>query len=205
MALLSAEGLRVFRGERCLFRDIGFALEAGQLLLVAGANGSGKTSLLRAIAGLLELDGGEITWRGERTESASQRFRGELGWLAHRLGLKSDLTVAENLDFDAGLRGMTAGGPDRQQILARLGLSGLQKLPLRALSAGQQRRVALSRLVASGASLWLVDEPFTHLDSSGQALVTEILGEHLGRGGIAVVATHHPIDVPVVTHRLQLQ
>ena len=204
-ALLSASGLRVYRGDRCLFSDVGFALPAGQMLVVAGANGSGKTSLLRTIAGLLEPDAGELLWRGRSTRSEAQRFRGELGWLAHRLGLKSDLTVAENLQFDAGLRGVPAPGNRQEGMSARLGLAGLESRPVRALSAGQQRRVALARLIASGSTLWLMDEPFTHLDSAGQDLVTDVLAEHLGGGGVAVVATHHPIELPVTTHRLQLQ
>lgn len=201
--LLSAKRLRVFRGERCLFEDVGFALKAGQMLLIAGANGSGKTSLLRTIAGLLEPESGEVSWRGQNTKVDGQRFRGELGWLAHRLGLKFDMTVLENLNFDTGLRGTPQANRDR--ILSRMDLSGLQHLPLRALSAGQQRRVALTRLVTSAATLWLMDEPFTHLDADGQSLVTELLGEHLAAGGIAAVATHHPIELPVVMHRLQLQ
>lgn len=204
-ALLSAEKLRVYRGDRCLFSDVEFALDAGQILLIAGANGSGKTSLLRAIAGLLDPEAGDIRWRGQSTRADSQGFRAELGWLAHRLGLKSDLTVEENLHFDAGLRGQRLGLVDYGQILSRLGLSGLATRPVGTLSAGQQRRVALSRLVASGSTLWLMDEPFTHLDSSGQSQVAEVLGEHLAGGGAAVVATHHPIELPVVTHRLQLQ
>ncbi|MEQ9561854.1 MAG: cytochrome c biogenesis heme-transporting ATPase CcmA [Woeseiaceae bacterium] len=202
-ALLSAHGLRVYRGERCLFDDVGFALEPGELLLIVGANGSGKTSLLRAIAGLLLPDNGEIRWRGQLTGSSNQQFRAELGWLAHRLGLKYDLSVAENLDFDAGLRG--ADRSSRRQILDKLNIANLQGLPLRSLSAGQQRRVALSRLLESAATLWLMDEPFTHLDSTGQALVTGMVGEHLASGGVAAIATHHPIELPVVTHRLELQ
>lgn len=201
-ALLSAQQLSVFRGERCLFEDIGFALEPGELLLIVGANGSGKTSLLRAIAGLLVPDSGEIRWRGQSTQSENQQFRSELGWLAHRLGLKYDLSVLENLDFDAGLR--AANRFSRQEILARMNIADLQGLPLRSLSAGQQRRVALTRLLDSAATLWLMDEPFTHLDNTGQALVTEMVGEHLASGGIAAIATHHPIELPVVTHRLEL-
>jgi heme exporter protein A len=202
-ALLVVENLRVFRGERCLFDNVGFSLEAGQMLLISGVNGSGKTSLLRSIAGLLTPETGDIRWRGQTTQANGQAFRAEMGWFAHRLGLKSDLTVLENLKFEAGLRGGTRS--DRDAILARLGLSGFQHRMVRALSAGQQRRVAMSRMILSSATLWLMDEPFTHMDGAGQALVLQFIGEHLATGGIAAVASHQPVELPAVTHRLQLQ
>jgi heme exporter protein A len=201
--LLSASGLRLFRGERCLFENLGFALGAGEMLLVEGANGSGKTSLLRAIAGLLSLDSGVIYWRGQVTLQNRQALCADMAWLSHRLGLKYDLTLVENLRLDAALRGLVRD--DDNEVLDRLGLKGLERLPLRALSAGQQRRVALARLVLSAARLWLMDEPFTNLDTAGQLLVREIIERKLKQGGVCVVATHHAIDISAPTSRIKLR
>ncbi len=201
--LLSASELRLYRGERCLFQDLGFALGPGEMLLVEGANGSGKTSLLRAIAGLMSLDAGSVHWRGQSTTQNRQALCADLAWLSHRLGLKYDLTLVENLRFDARLRGNARDND--AEVLDRLGLKGLEQLPLRALSAGQQRRVALARLQLSTASLWLMDEPFTNLDSEGQALVRHIIENKLKQGGLCVVATHHPIDISAPTRRIRLQ
>jgi heme exporter protein A len=198
--LLSATELCLYRGERCLFQDLGFALEPGEMLLVEGANGSGKTSLLRAIAGLLPLDAGAVYWRGRAALQNRQALCAEMAWLSHRLGLKYDLTLVENLRFDAGLRGNAAD--DGAEVLARL---GLERLPLRTLSAGQQRRVALARLQLATARLWLMDEPFTNLDTAGQALVRDLVERKLKQGGLCVVATHHAIDISAPTRRIKLQ
>ncbi len=201
--LLSATELRLYRGERCLFQDLGFALGPGEMLLVEGANGSGKTSLLRAIAGLLSLDAGAIYWRGQPTLENRQALCAEMSWLSHRLGLKYDLTFLENLRFDARLHG--SAWENDAEILERLGLQGLERLPLRALSAGQQRRVALARLLLSRSRLWLMDEPFTNLDSAGQALVRDIIERKLKQGGLCVVATHHAIEISAPTRRVRLR
>jgi len=200
--LLSADRLRLFRGDRCLIKELSFALNPGEMLLVEGANGSGKTSLLRAIAGLLPLDHGEIRWRGKPTLSHRQELSAEMSWLAHRVGLKYDLTLVENLRFEARLRG--AHWHDQEAVLQRLGIDGLKSLPLRALSAGQQRRVALARLVLSASRLWLMDEPFTNLDAAGHSLVLEIVGEQLHRGGLCVVASHQPFETDAPTRRIRL-
>lgn len=172
------------------------------MLLVEGANGSGKTSLLRAIAGLLSLDEGEVHWRGRATLTHRQALCGEMSWLAHRLGLKYDLTLIENLRFEARLRG--DGWQQLDAVLARLGLDGLQRLPVRSLSAGQQRRVALARLLLSDSHLWLMDEPFTNLDTAGHALVLEVIGKHLETGGLCVVASHQAVDVAAPIRRIKL-
>lgn len=202
-ALLSATELRLYRGERCLFDDLELELAAGEMLLVEGPNGSGKTSLLRAIAGLLSLDAGEVRWRGKPTTGQRQALCSEMGWLSHRLGLKYDLTLVENLAFDLRMRGGTWRRPDA--VLERLGLDGLDRLPLRALSAGQQRRVALARLLLGGTRLWLMDEPLTNLDSAGQGLVRDMIARQLKAGGLCVVASHHAIDISAPTRRIRLQ
>ncbi len=190
--LLKAEGLTLFRGETCLIRDLHFALDAGEALLLMGPNGSGKTSLLRALAGLMDVEDGEISWRGQSSRVAGQDFRADIGWFAHRTGFKGDLTIVENLLTEAGLRAL-----DLAQLapaLARLGLDSRAELPFRALSAGQQRRAALARLVLCDATLWIMDEPLTNLDADGQSLVAELIQEHLARQGACLLASHQPLD-----------
>lgn len=173
------------------------------MLLVEGANGSGKTSLLRAIAGLLELERGQIMWRGEDVRHNRQAFHAELVWMAHRLGLKGDLTLIENLQFDTGLR--NSNWDLREEVFERLELTALTQLPLRALSAGQQRRVSLARTLLSDASLWLMDEPFTNLDAAGQTLVVQVITEHLAKGGLCIVASHQQVVIDGTLHRVTLQ
>jgi len=192
-AKLSADGLTLFRGERCLFKKLGFALNPGELLLLEGRNGSGKTSLIRAIAGLIELESGEIFWDGESVRSNRQAFHGSLVWMAHRVGFKADLTLVENLKFESHLRAQS--DEDLDEVLKRLDIDRLKRLPLRSLSAGQQRRVALARMLLSRVPLWLMDEPFTNLDREGRALVMKLTAEHLDRDGMCIMAAHQDIEI----------
>jgi heme exporter protein A len=201
--LLSGTDLCLLRGERCLFQDMNFALSAGEVLLVQGANGCGKTSLLRAIVGLLELEQGYISWRGVPTERDRQAFSADIVWLAHRVGFKGDLTLIENLRFEAGLR--SASFEKFDHILHRLGLTQLTELPLRSLSAGQQRRVALARMLISDAPLWLMDEPFANLDRAGQALVVELISEHVAGNGACIVAAHQDLELDAPMQRIEIQ
>jgi heme exporter protein A len=202
-AKLSASDLTLIRGERCLFTGLSFALESGELLLLEGQNGSGKTSLLRAMVGMLELESGEIRWNGEPIHDVRQSYFQSLVWTGHRVGLKADLTLIENLKFEAQLRPTSSA--DFKAILERLGIDRLKKLPVRSLSAGQQRRVALARVLLSDAPLWLMDEPFTNLDKSGRELVTEIVAKHVMSGGMCVVAAHQDVAVAAPTQKLVLQ
>ncbi len=172
-------------------------------MLVRGPNGSGKTSLLRSIAGLLGLEAGYISWRGTPTEKDRQTFSSDVVWMAHRVGFKADLTLVENLRFETGLRSATLD--HFEKILDRLGLADLTELPLRCLSAGQQRRVALARMLISDARIWLMDEPFANLDAGGHDLVIELITEHLGKNGIGVLAAHQDLELEVPVHRIQLQ
>lgn len=200
---MSANDLCLLRGDRCLFQHVEFALNSGELLFVAGANGSGKTSLLRGIAGLLDFETGHVTWDGKRIRDAYQLFRSELVWLSHRVGFKEELNLLENLQFESALR---ASSMDQAAtVIDRLSLAGLGSLPFRYLSAGQQRRVALARMVLANARLWMMDEPFTNLDKGGQALVAELISEHLGGGGLCIVASHQTVEIDAPTKRLTLQ
>ncbi|MGA8206243.1 MAG: cytochrome c biogenesis heme-transporting ATPase CcmA [Woeseiaceae bacterium] len=202
-AQLSGQDLTLFRGERCLFRGVEFALNPGEMLLLEGLNGSGKTSLMRAIAGLLEFETGEIRWNGVPTRDQRQAFHSSLVWMAHRVGFKADLTLTENLDFEASLR--PCASADRDEVFQRLGLSRLKRLPLRSLSAGQQRRVALARMLLSAATLWLMDEPVTNLDRDGRRLVAELVQEHLVRGGMCIMAAHQEVQIDATVHKVLLQ
>lgn len=200
---LNATGLTLFRGDRCLFKDLSFALNPGELLLLEGRNGSGKTSLLRAIAGLLEMEAGTIYWNGSPVHQERQLFQNSLAWMSHKVGFKGDLTLVENLQFESKLRLQSTA--DFDETLNRLQLGKLRRLPMRSLSAGQQRRVALARLLMSSATLWMMDEPASNLDSEGRELAVRLLEKHLGDGGMAIVAAHQDINLDVPTQKIQLQ
>ena len=201
-SLLSVRDLCLIRGDRCLVNGLDFALNAGELLLIEGANGSGKTSLLRSIAGLLPIEDGDIHWRGSRIEDDPQAFRAALVWMAHQVGFKNDLTLLANLRFESCLR--ASSHVDLDGVIDRLGLTRLTELPFRALSAGQQRRVALARMILADGPLWLMDEPFTNLDADGRALVRDIVSSHLADGGLCVMASHQAVDVSAPVQRVRL-
>ena len=163
-----------------------------------GRNGAGKTSLLRVLAGLTLPESGQVEWAGEPIRSCRAKYGAEMAWCGHLTGLKPDLTVAQNLDFAGRLAGRSA--ESWAGLLETLGLASCRNLETRHLSAGQQRRAALARVLNSGARLWLIDEPFTNLDDAGRRLVQERIGQHARDGGIAVIAAHHefePAGVPV--------
>lgn len=193
----------MIRGERCLFQGLSFALESGGLLLLEGRNGCGKTSLIRAIAGMLSLEAGRIYWDDVPVEKQRQVFHGDLVWLAHRTGLKGDLTLVENLGFERYLRAHSNRDPE--EVYERLGLSRLKKLILRSLSAGQQRRVALARMLLSSVPLWLMDEPFTNLDREGRALVMDLTTEHLSKGGMCIMAAHQDVEIGGNVTKIELK
>lgn len=189
---LTAEKLACARGERTLFQQLSFRVSAGQALAVEGANGAGKTSLLRILAGFLSPTGGRILVKAAQGESNDAEERGKLvGWLGHHDGLKPQLTVREQFRFFASLY----RGDSDEGLLAQVGLSRQAELPCRYLSAGQKRRLALARLLASKRPLWLLDEPFSALDVAGQALVAQLMARHCGAGGIIIAATHEPLGL----------
>ncbi len=192
--MLKVTGLACSRGERRLFADVAFSLAAGEWLHVQGENGAGKTSLLRLLAGLSPPDAGAIHWRGAAAPSPD--FHRELIYLGHQAAVKDELTPLENLHFSAALDGIRLHEQAALAALGRLGLRGREELPVRVLSAGQKRRVLLARLLTRPATLWMLDEAFNALDGSAVRLLGELIGEHLARGGLAVLTSHQPLPLP---------
>lgn len=190
--ILTAENLACARGGRALFAGLNFTVRGGQALAVEGANGAGKTSLLRMLAGFLSPVEGALTVAlGAKTITDAEERGRLIGWLGHQDGLKPQLGVMEQLRFHAGLYGVAADAGALEQV----GLYRQRDLPCRYLSAGQKRRLALARLVVSGRPLWLLDEPFAALDAAGQALATRLMTDHCAGGGIVIAATHDPLNL----------
>ena len=194
MNLLSAHDLHLWRGDLHVLRGLSFGLEAGRCLQVTGVNGSGKSTLLRALAGLLPLESGSVSWRGLDTHKDHYPFHSELAWLSHATALKGDLSAPENLRFSAGLR-RAFSEADIETALKRVGFPHNDGRLARQMSAGQQRRVALARVLLLDCALWMLDEPTSNLDTRGQNMFGEILDAHLGRGGLAIIATHQALAV----------
>lgn len=194
MSLFEGRDLLCVRGERAVFGRLDFALGAGGALLLNGRNGSGKSSLLRLMAGLLKPAGGSLTWDGKAIGEDLERFRGDLRYLGHLDAVKPALSVAENLTSFAGLRGLGAAAVEA--ALDRLGLAALKALPARLLSAGQKRRLALARLLLGESRLWLLDEPTVGLDSGAIERLESMIAERRALGGAVVVATHQSLALP---------
>ena len=184
--------LRSIRGGRPLFENLSFTVEAGQLLLIRGPNGSGKTSLLRMLAGLSPIEKGELVWQREREPAL---------WVGHRMGISSDLTVRENLEFMATLEGDKA---TPSAALEAVGLENFSETRAGRLSEGQVRRIALARLAFSARRLWLLDEPMTSLDEGSVHWFEAQLRRQLGRGGAVVMATHRDVSDSLQGHILKL-
>jgi len=193
--MLSANQLACSRGERRLFSDLAFGVEAGTWLHVTGANGCGKTTLLRTLVGLAAPDAGQIRWGGVLVRDCAEVFRRALVFLGHPVALKDELTPLENLRLAAAIDGLVATDAQALAALDRLGMRSRADLPARVLSAGQKRRVLLARLLLREAPLWVLDEPFTALDASGVALVGTLIDGHLAGGGMAVVTSHQSVPV----------
>ncbi len=189
---LSARDIAIERGGRSILAGLSFEARAGAALVLVGPNGAGKSSLLRAIAGFLPLAAGAFAFEGGASDSTIAE---QAHYLGHADALKSALTAGENLAFWAGALGGDPSDRAWRGALARLGLAHVADFPVRALSAGQKRRVALARLLVANRPLWLLDEPTTALDSAAQASFAAIMQAFLNDGGIVVAATHAPLGL----------
>ncbi|BCX88906.1 heme exporter protein A [Methylomarinovum tepidoasis] len=193
MACLAVHELECIRGDRLLFSGLDFELHAGELLHVLGTNGSGKTSLLRILCGLLPAENGEIRWCGRPVAEQRAAYLQDLAYLGHHPGIKGELTPLENLHL---LRHLYRIRPDADPaaLLTEAGLGRHLDVPARTLSAGQRQRIGLTRLRLQQARLWILDEPFTSLDVEGVAWVEGLLEAHLQTGGLAVLTSHQSLQ-----------
>jgi heme exporter protein A len=201
---LRGERLDLWRGEHHVLAGLNLVASAGELLLVTGANGSGKTTLLRTLCGLMHVEDGRVLWHEHDVQEDLPAFHAQLVYLGHAPPLKADLTARENLKFWVGMRRLVS----REEITAaleRVGAAGWSERPLRTLSAGQKRRVALAGVSLFAAPLWLLDEPTTNLDADGQRLVGALVEERVSSGGVVVAAAHQEFPVSrAQTRRLEL-
>jgi heme exporter protein A len=199
MSRFTGQGLICARGGRVVFAELDFQIADGEALMLTGANGSGKSSLLRLMAGLARPAAGTIAWDGGAVADDPEAHAARLHYVGHLDAIKPALTVAENVALWSGLRG--SGGGDRNDLrhaLAGFGLDRLADASARLLSAGQRRRVALARVVAAPARLWLLDEPTVALDRDGIAALLHVLARHRAAGGLAVISTNVEVDIPEV-------
>ncbi len=193
--MLAVRALFCERDDRVLFKNLDFDLAPGQVLQVQGSNGSGKTTLMRILCGLNDGYEGSIKWYGQEIEEQAASFFSSLLYIGHRVGVSKVLTPVENLRWSCSLKQAVSD----EQIMAALkevGLRGFEESPCYTLSAGQQQRVSLARLLISPASLWVLDEPFTTLDKKGVAQLEGILQRQAQAGGSVMVTTHHNLDIP---------
>ena len=204
--MLSVNALECVRGERRLFSGVNFELKPQTLLEVRGANGSGKTSLLRLLCGLLTPASGSIAWNGSNIHSSREEYCAQIAYIGHLNAVKEELSGLENLHFSARAAGLGSSDASATAALREWGLDGFQHLPCNALSQGQRRRVALARLHLSATRpLWILDEPFAALDSAACTLAHALLESHLQQGGMVVLSAHHDMTITArSTQRIEL-
>lgn len=189
--LLQGIGLSCVRDDRILFEELTFELGEGQVLLLEGRNGSGKTSLLRILCGFREADSGQVLWCGETIKDS--QYRADMAYVGHLDGVKKELSVYENLSVSLAL---SQPGPySIEDSLNRVHLAEYDDVLVQSLSAGQKRRLSLARLLITKNRLWILDEPFTSLDRHGIALIETLMAEHCASGGLIVLTSHHEIDL----------
>lgn len=195
---LRFDSLGCSKGGRQLFQGVNCSLHSGHWLHVAGANGIGKTSLLRMLCGLAPVESGDILWNGTSIRTERTIFQRDLCYLGHLNALQESMTVQENLMFAAALGGFTPDSGQIPDILARFGVAGRGEHIVRHLSQGQKRRVALSRLALSPARLWVLDEPFVAMDEDGIRMLAQLIAQHLEDGGLTVLTSHQPVEIGAI-------
>jgi heme exporter protein A len=199
--MLEVRDLECVRGDHRLFSGLNFTLQGGELMRLHGANGSGKTSLLRTVCGLLEPVAGEVLWQGGNIRAQRDEFNAVLTYLGHHNGVKAELTGFENLRISNALGGNEVSDERIYDALERIGLGGREDLPTQVLSQGQKRRVALARLLLSEAKLWVLDEPFTALDVGAVEMLSGLIGGHLQKGNTVIFTTHQEVEIRAEVRR----
>ncbi len=199
--MLEVVNLTCVRGTRRLFKDLSFSAAAGELVELRGPNGSGKTSLLRILCGLATPAAGEVRWEGQSIRKLGEKYLSAVAYLGHQNAIKDELTAIENLKISSAVAGHPLSEAEAREILARVGLAQQRNLPTRVLSAGQRRRLGMTRMLTSAAKLWILDEVLTSLDDAAMNLSREFITEHLHRDGIAIVATHQDLNLTTPKHK----
>lgn len=203
--MLEVTGLACARGEHQLFASLSFALSGGELLQVQGENGSGKTTLLRTLCGYIQPLAGEIRWQGQNIRELDEEYHADIIYLGHLNAIKDELNALENLRISSALSGCAVSESVAIAALRRMGLRGRETFPVKVLSQGQRRRVALARLLINKAPLWILDEPLTALDVGAVGLMQDLIAEHLDKRGMVIFTTHQALEVAgVETRRLSL-
>lgn len=203
-AVLEASNLAFVRGDRRLFHDLALKVEAGSCLLVQGANGCGKTSLLRVLTGLTPPAAGEVRWKGERIQRLGDEYSNALLYCGHQNALKDELTAEENLLAATALAGRPVDAEAVREALHQAGLAGREALPVRVLSQGQRRRASLARLLLDHRPIWILDEPLTALDVNAISWLSAVLDRHLVQGGLAVLTSHQDVSLASRVHSMWL-
>lgn len=200
VSVLRGDDLECVRNDMVLFSGLSVSISDGELLQIKGPNGCGKTSLLRILCGLAVPSEGTVYWNDRDIREYNGEYVENVSYVGHHNGLKKELTPSENLYVSNALSS-ACNGTTPEQALKQFGLYGYEDTPVTKLSSGQQRRVALSRLLLTHAHLWILDEPFTSVDGAGRKFIADVLKQHMDNGGMLILVSHEPVEIPGVTIR----